>query len=778
MPDDEDLFSATGEPDTVLRVFEALPFALGAWQGHDHVYVATNAAYRALLGRGDLLGRPVREAVPELEGQQFFELLDRVAATGVAETAKEWRMQIDTDGSGVVRERYFDFTVAPCRDPGCGVAGLLFFASDVTDSVLARHVAEARAQLMSEKYEQARDAVTVMQQALLAPSVPVVPGAEVAAAYLVAAEDTAAGGDWFDALALPGGELALITGDVVGHGVEAAAVMGQLRAVLRQQILAGADVAGALSTLDAFSAHVPGARTATVCVAVLDTGSGRVRYCTGGHPPPLVASPVGTVRYLPPSGATPIGTGSTFPVATDALATGDVVLLYTDGLIERPGRPPPASTAELAERAALSVAGRSFPIPDTRARTVDRVCGEVLEFLLRETGYSDDVTIVAAQRTAMPDPLHVHLHADREAPKAARSALWQWLVRIGADHAGTVAVEHAVSELVSNVVERAYPGTDAEHSPVEIGGVLDADGCLRIRVRDRGRWKTPATTPESHRLTDSRGRGLTMVRLFADDLRIDCDDTGTTATVTFRLTRSARVVTEFTDGAIVGRPESSRDFAVDETAPGRLAVRGDVDIDTAPILKGHLDVASRGGTLSVTVDLSEVTHLGSAGVSLLSTARERAAGQHTAVTLVAPPGTTAHHVLTLVGLHGRAAPRGWHRRTLRRPGDVNPAPTKCRCRAKSSSARDLPSPGLHVLLPLGDRHPTPHPVGFAHRERVLAALLDDRAPMAHLLGLRLPLVTRSAPFTVGREEHRGVDTAAQALHLPVPDIDGRPEGVR
>ena len=109
---------------------------------------------------------------------------------------------------------------------------------DVTHRVRARLAAEARMEELSERYRNVRDSATVMQQALLAPSVPVVPGADIAAEYLVAAEDTAAGGDWFDAIAL-GDRLVLVVGDVVGHGVEAAAVMSQLRTALRMQILAG-----------------------------------------------------------------------------------------------------------------------------------------------------------------------------------------------------------------------------------------------------------------------------------------------------------------------------------------------------------------------------------------------------------------------------------------------------------------------------------------------------------------------------------------------------------
>ena len=126
-----------------------------------------------------------------------------------------------------------------------------------------------------------------MQQALLAASVPVVPGADITAQYLVATEDTAAGGDWFDAIPL-GDRLVLIVGDVVGHGVEAAAVMSQLRTALRMQISQGDTVTQALEALDRFHEYVPGSKSATLCVGSLDFATGEFQYCTAGHPPPLL----------------------------------------------------------------------------------------------------------------------------------------------------------------------------------------------------------------------------------------------------------------------------------------------------------------------------------------------------------------------------------------------------------------------------------------------------------------------------------------------------------
>jgi serine phosphatase RsbU (regulator of sigma subunit) len=206
---------------------------------------------------------------------------------------------------------------------------------------------------LSERYRSVRDSATVMQQALLAPSVPLVAGADIAAEYLVAAEDTAAGGDWFDAVAL-GDRLVLIVGDVVGHGVEAAAVMSQLRTALRMQISAGHTIVEALEALDRFHEHVPGSKSATVCVGSLDFATGEFQYCTAGHPPPLLLSADANSRYAEPSGAGPLGSGTGFPVRTEVLDVGDSVLLYSDGLIERPGRPLSASTAEFADLAAIA----------------------------------------------------------------------------------------------------------------------------------------------------------------------------------------------------------------------------------------------------------------------------------------------------------------------------------------------------------------------------------------------------------------------------------------
>lgn len=641
MPAEMDWDATVGTADDVRRVFESVPTILVGFDGDDHRYIAANAAYRALFPRVAAVGDPILKLAPEIEGQFIHVMLDRVYQSGEPQSANEWRVQLDIDGSGKVQERFFDFLATPRRRPDGSIEGVQFMIDDVTARVRDRIAAEARAQEMSEKYHSVRDSATVMQQALLAPSIPVLPGADIAAEYLVAAEDTAAGGDWFDAIAL-GGRLVLIVGDVVGHGVEAAAVMSQLRTALRMQLFDGRTITEALGALDRFREHVAGSKSSTLCVGSLDLSSGEFQYCTAGHPPPLVVSTDGTPRFLEPSGGGPLGSGTGFPVHTEVLNLGDAVLLYSDGLIERPGRPLAASTAEFADLAAKILAGGGLPL-DT-ARPIDRLCSQTLELLLRTTGYSDDVTLLAAQRRIPTAPLRMTLDATVEAARTVRARLRDWLAEVGADFSDVSDVVHAVSEFVENAAEHAYSGEAV--GSVVVQATVSGDGILRASVADRGRWKGPRSEDDP---TRSGGRGLAVAKALVSETRIVRGGEGTTAQLTHRLTRPARIVTDPKVAPVVDDRGIDYEFRTTVDA-GRIIVVGDVDLVTAAKLGQQIAIESRAGTKAVTVDLSSVTHLGSAGVSVLAEAHDQARRNDTACVLIAPPGSPAHHVLSLVRL--------------------------------------------------------------------------------------------------------------------------------
>ncbi|MEE2855656.1 MAG: SpoIIE family protein phosphatase [Actinomycetota bacterium] len=630
-----------GAADDVRRVFENVPALLVGLEGPDHRFVAVNAAYRALGPPIDPIGLLAREVYPELESQQIFQMFDRVYQTGEPQSGTEWRVQADFEGAGSAQEHFFDFIVTPrCAADG-SIEGVQLAFVDVTSRVQTRMAADARLEEMSERYRNVRDSATIMQQALLASSVPIVPGADVTAQYLVAAQDTAAGGDWFDAIPL-GDRLVLAVGDVVGHGVEAAAAMSQLRTALRMQVLAGYPIAEALEAVDRFRKHVPGSNTATICVGSLDFGTGEFRYCTAGHPPPLLVTADATARYLEPSGAGPLGSGTGFPVRTEFLDVGDSILLYTDGLIERPGRPVGASTAEFAELTADIVGGQRGFVIESSVRPIDRICSETLELLLRSTGYSDDVTLLAAQRRTPPAPLHLTVDATIQAARTVRSRLRQWLSEIGADTDDISDVVHAISEFVENAVEHGY-GTEVPDGVV-IEAALSGDGNLHASVSDHGRWK-------DHREGETgRGRGLAMAEALVSEAHISRGAGGTTATVTHRLSRPANFVTDSSVARATGRRSASAEFASEVSEPGRIVVSGEVDSNTASTLDRQIAVESRSGIAPLTVDLTAVTHLGSAGVSALAAARERARRQGSEYVLVAPPGSPAHHVLSLVQL--------------------------------------------------------------------------------------------------------------------------------
>jgi len=639
MAADKDLDTTVGAADDVRRIFENVPALLVGLEGPDHRFIAVNAAYRALSPPIDSIGLLVREVYPELESQQILQMFDRVYQTGELQSGTEWRVQADFEGSGEAQEHFFDFIVSARRAADGSIEGVQLAFVDVTDRVRTRLAAEARMEELYERYRNVRDSATVMQQALLAPSVPVLPGADVAAEYLVAAEDTAAGGDWFDAVPL-GDRLVLIVGDVVGHGVEAAAVMSQLRTALRMQILAGYPIAEALAAVDRFHDHVPGSGSATMCVGSLDFTTGEFQYCTAGHPPPLLVSADGGARYVEPSGAGPLGSRTGFPVRTEVLDVGDAVLLYTDGLIERPGRPLGASTAEFADLAANIAAGQGGFVIGSSARPIDRICSETLEILLRSSGYKDDVTLLAAQRRVPPPPLQVTVDATIQAARTVRARLRQWLSDIGADSDDISDVVHAISEFVENAVEHGYATEVADGIVVEAS--LSGDGTLHASVADRGQWK-------DHREGEKgRGRGLAMAEALVSQAHVAHGPGGTTATVTHRLSRPANFVTD----ALVTRDGYRRaidsEFVSVVAEPGRIVVSGDVDSTTASTLDRQIAVESRSGIAPLTIDLSGVTHLGSAGVSALGAGRDRARRHGTDYMLVAPPGSPAHHVLSLV----------------------------------------------------------------------------------------------------------------------------------
>jgi len=664
--DDDKLGQLTGDAAVVRDAFEQLPMVLMALDGPDHRLAATNAAYRALTGRSGVIGVTYRDAFPELAGQQVYELFDRVYATGEAETGTEWRAQIDLGPRGM-REVYADFTVAPRRAADGSVRGLLVMATDVTGRVMEQRAAQRRAAEAERRNPAGRGIVAELQEALLPTALPVLPRARIAARYLVAGLEQAAGGDWFDAIPLDGGGVALVVGDVVGHGVAASAAMGQLRAVLAELLAAEKDLGQVLRRSDAFAARMPSLRAATLALAVLDPATGTLRYTTCGHPPPLVLGVDGTARYLAGTGTGPLGTGSTPMLASSVLAPGELVLLYSDGLVERPNRTIAEGMAELAAVAADAAANRSLAhLPDEPGAdpaTAERVCQLTVELLTR-TGHTDDITALAAQRLADPVPaLHLSLPSERPSLTTARDAFAGWLSRLDAAADDADALHLAMVEVFTNAIEYAYPRD--EPGTIELDATLEKDGSVACLVTDHGTWRTPGPDDAD------RGHGLMVAGHVVDKLLVShpgpngtAASRGTTVILRHRLRRPA-VLAPGHQGEQAARLAGPR-FTVDTSvtadatagapadapagARARALVGGPVDITTADLLTRRLLSVSRGGTVPLVADLTGVTQLASAGVRALYQVSEQLAAHDQELTLVAAADSAAHLVLDLVRL--------------------------------------------------------------------------------------------------------------------------------
>ncbi|MGW6968785.1 SpoIIE family protein phosphatase [Streptomyces zaomyceticus] len=257
---------------------------------------------------------------------------------------------------------------------------------DAQDCVLIDEVV-ARAALNIDNarlYTNQREAALTLQRSLMNRALPVATGLELTGRYLPASAHDV-GGDWFDVIALPGGRTGLVIGDVMGHGIHAAAVMGQLRTAVRTLARHDVPPAQMLSSLDAAVSDIGEDTMATCVYAVHDPATGGWVIARAGHPPPAVATPDGTITFLDGPPGTPLGTGAhDFGTQEVVLPRGSLLVLYTDGLIEARERDLDEGMRQLA---------RALRHLD---RPLDELCDEVLERLLAAPA-QDDVAMLLAR---------------------------------------------------------------------------------------------------------------------------------------------------------------------------------------------------------------------------------------------------------------------------------------------------------------------------------------------------------------------------------------------
>jgi phosphoserine phosphatase RsbU/P len=185
-----------------------------------------------------------------------------------------------------------------------------------------------------------RQAARIMQRGLLPTRLPNVPGLQIATRF-VAAESFGVGGDWYDVFPLPGGDLGFVIGDVAGHGLQAAVVMSRIRSVVRAYAIEHRSPADVLDRVDAKFRHFEPDEMATVMYARLDADLGRVTIANAGHLPPVMLSPGLGTRLLDVPRDPPICVIASAPRTdlTVDLDAGAVLVLYTDGLVERRDEP-------------------------------------------------------------------------------------------------------------------------------------------------------------------------------------------------------------------------------------------------------------------------------------------------------------------------------------------------------------------------------------------------------------------------------------------------------
>lgn len=398
----------------------------------DLVIREVNRAYLEATGRRreDLLGRFVFDAFPDnpddpqADGvRNLGASLRRALATGRPDSMALQRYDIPVAGGGFEERWWTPINTPVLRDDGA-VAYVIHRVEDATDYVRVHHLdgsddaaaggadgaaataratdlevdliaAARRLQDLNEQLRRAHarehEVAARLQRAMLPARVAPAVRHQVATRYLPAETGPLqVCGDWFDLTTLGAARLGVSVGDVVGHGLPAAAVMGQLRSAATTATLSVERPGTALDLLDRYARTLDSAEMTTVVQAVIDADARCVTYSCAGHPPPLLVHPGGEVEVLDRAHGVPLAAPWDDPGArpedTVACAPGDTLVLYTDGLVERRGEVLDVGLARLADL----LASHAALDPESLA---DVVLGE----LVGAAGADDDTALVVVR---------------------------------------------------------------------------------------------------------------------------------------------------------------------------------------------------------------------------------------------------------------------------------------------------------------------------------------------------------------------------------------------
>lgn len=468
----------------VREVLDRVPSLVALVHGPDHRVAYVNDAYTAAFGPRPV-GAPARGALPELAELGLLSLLDQVLRSGKPRTVKSRKAP---DG------RSYTFTCTPITEDGGG-RGVLVFATDVTDH------AEAAERLRASERRQRETAVT-LQRSLLPQELEEPDDLRIAATYHPGGTEAAVGGDWYDVITLGGGRTALVIGDVMGRGVRAAAVMGQLRTAVRAYARLDLPPHEVLQLLDGLAMEIDANQIATCAYAIHDPNEGRLVYASAGHLPILVRDENGTVQRADEPTGPPLGTGGWMHSSGSIpLGPGSTAVLYTDGLVERRNEDLDEGIAAL-ERALAGARG-----------TPQVVCDRLVRSAGVTPDHDDDVAVLVLQHPARKGAeselfrnAALELLGGVEAAPRARAfasgVLTSWRFPAELHDLGVLAT----SELVANSLQHGTP-------PMR----------LRLRRTDR-RLIIEVTDGDDHlprrrraEPGDESGRGISIVATIASN---------------------------------------------------------------------------------------------------------------------------------------------------------------------------------------------------------------------------------------------------------------------